>query len=256
MSEPCGALSPQHQRPCRREGVHARHLAGHPPQEEEWPNAGVDVEEMAMGTPGRLRNITNRELLDDVQKVKDQRVHERARQSPHDEDVAYAEIGFLQNYLSDPVIDDMLVSEVRADLRSNIEVGTTCPACEQNVKVHRRKLNQGQAKNLLAIYVHAGTSWVHIHREMKLQSRDEAAMRFWGIIEGGSERREDGGSAGWWRVTERGERFLKGEIQIRKYARQYNREFYGFDGPWVSFEDCLGQPFDLREHQHRGGGRR
>ena len=56
---------------------------------------------------------------------------------------------------------------------------------------------------------------------------DAAKLVYWGLIEEEALQREDGGRAGWWRVTAYGERFLKGLIRVPKYARVFDEPVAG-----------------------------
>lgn len=123
-----------------------------------------------------------------------------------------------------------------------------CPCCGQHAKIYKRKINAGMAVALIKMYRHAGRDWFNlpaIHNQW--QSRDEAGLRYWGLIQEARERREDGGRAGWWRVTEDGERFIRGITPEPKYALIYNGTRIGFDGDPVFIRDCLGDKFSYEE---------
>lgn len=142
------------------------------------------------------------------------------------------------------------LEEAQAWLRERVAKGEKCPCCGQHAKVYRRKINSGMARALIAMYRHAGTDWLHkptALRGLGAAARDESVLRYWGLLEEATERREDHGHAGWWRVTALGARFARGEIRVQKYARIYDGRCLGLTGDMISIQDALGSKFDLRE---------
>src|SRR4029453_8299094 len=66
-------------------------------------------------------------------------------------------------------------------------------------------------------------------------------LRYWGLLEEDPEPRDDGGHAGWWRVTDQGGQFAMGALLVPKYALVYDGRLRGFDGPLVGVRECLGK---------------
>lgn len=121
-----------------------------------------------------------------------------------------------------------------------------CPCCDQTVKVYKRQINRGIARSLGRMYQLKGLGWVHVPTMIGARSREEGKLAYWGLAEESTEPREDGGRAGWWRVTPRGERFIRGKIRVPKYAYTYNTHCLELDdSKTVSFKECLGEKFDL-----------
>lgn len=152
--------------------------------------------------------------------------------------------------------------EIRAWLKDKIKhhEPVECPACHQVVALRARTIHGSIARSMLAIYRAGGTQFVHAGTAREAAGvsggRDDAMPQYWDLIERPTaERREDGGATGQWRVTEKGEEWLKGEIVIPKHAWVYNKRAWFFDGdpgsgreyePW-SVKDALGEKFDLRD---------
>lgn len=136
---------------------------------------------------------------------------------------------------------------IRQYLRTHADKGTTCPACEQEVKVYRRKVNSGMARSLIAMFTIAGTDWVHVPTQIGARSREEGKLAYWGLIQPSPEPREDGGKSGWWRVTPRGKAFVLMQLNIPTYCRVYNGKVLGFDGAMVSITDALGTKFNYND---------
>lgn len=135
--------------------------------------------------------------------------------------------------------------QVRQHLRLHAADGVECPACFQHVKIYRRNINSGMARSLIAMYTVGGREWVHVPTQIGARSREEGKLAYWGLVEEEKVRRPDGGRAGYWRVTEEGERFVLLRTRVPKYARVYNRQLLGLDpSEWVSIVDALGDKFD------------
>lgn len=131
--------------------------------------------------------------------------------------------------------------------RSHADEGTTCPVCEQHVKVYKRKINSGMARSLIRMYNAAGTDWVHVPTTIGSRSREEGKLRYWGLVEEELERRPDGGRSGYWRVTPVGELFVLGKMTVYSHARVYNGRCLGLSGDQVSIIDALGEKFSYDE---------
>lgn len=148
--------------------------------------------------------------------------------------------------------EGVTLDQAKAWLRKHVEEGARCPCCNQMAKVYRRKVNSGMAVALIAMWRTAAFDWQHIATTLENRHADEAKLRYWGLIEEGDERREDGGRAGWWRMTEKGRAFVRGLITIPKYARVYDSRLISLEGPEVSIRDALTDKFDYDELM-RGG---
>lgn len=142
------------------------------------------------------------------------------------------------------------LDEARQRLFGNLDAGMFCPCCGQYAKRYRRNINCGQVISLINIYKQGMRSqfeWVYIPNVYaSLKSREEGKLAYWGLLEEAQEKREDGGRAGWWRVTLKGEDFLIRGLRIPKYAYVYNAKCLGFDTTeLVTIRDCLRNKFDL-----------
>lgn len=141
---------------------------------------------------------------------------------------------------------DTPLEAVIAYLEGRVEKGTICPACDQHVKKYTRPINTGQAKALINWYSKKGRHWAKISELGNNTSREEAKLRFWGLVEEKRSpfRRKNGTRSGEWRITERGEDFVLGRITVPKYVELYDGEFLRLTGDEVSIQECLGQAFN------------
>jgi hypothetical protein len=142
------------------------------------------------------------------------------------------------------------LAEAKQRLRDHLDEGMRCPCCGQFAKKYRRKFNSGMARALINIYKRGGRSsleWVYIPN-LSAKSREEGKIAYWRLLQEATEPREDGGRAGWWRVTQLGEHFIIHGMRIPKIAFVYDARCLGFDRTeMVSIQDCLGDGFDLGE---------
>lgn len=131
--------------------------------------------------------------------------------------------------------------------RKHAEDGVACPVCTQRVQVYKRKLNSGMARSLIAMYAIGGTDWVHVPTAIGARSREEGKLAYWGLVEESLTPRDDGGRAGWWRVTTKGEAFVRMQLRVPSHARVYNGNVLGLMGTYVTIADALGTKFNYSE---------
>lgn len=135
------------------------------------------------------------------------------------------------------------------DLRSYVmehrhdKGGLDCMVCDQHAEVYRRSINNGMARASVLMYRAHGGEWMHkptVLRGVGAAARDEALLRFWGILEEDPERN------GWWRLPLLGQEWVTGRTRVRLYQNVYNGLPYGEPyGPLVSVQDCLPRGFDI-----------
>jgi len=146
------------------------------------------------------------------------------------------------------LMQNATLEEAKQWLKARLEKGAHCPCCAQFAKVYRRRINSGMARSLIMMYLRGKREWIYIPTAISAKSREEGKLVYWGLIEESSQLREDGGRAGWWRVTEKGETFIHRRIKVPKYAFVYDAKLLHLDdGEMVDIEDCLGVYFDLSE---------
>jgi hypothetical protein len=159
----------------------------------------------------------------------------------------------LQLGIPDATADSKSLAQARAEVAQKrwSTSGTRCPCCGQLAKVYRRKINSSMAADLIAMYRAFGREWGYLPDLRKRSSlkgnREESKLRYWGLVEETDDRREDGGHAGWWRVTELGELFVTRRATVSKYVRVYDAEALSFDGPNVDITSALGSEFRYDE---------
>lgn len=143
--------------------------------------------------------------------------------------------------------------QLRADLRKKLDDGAKCPLCDQHAQIYRRKINSGMAKSLIAMYRQGivpggGTDYMHIPTVIGSRSREEGKLAYWQLIEEEAVHRPDGGRAGYWRLTWRGQCFVEGRIRLPKYAEIYAGKVVGMDSTeMISIHEALTEKFNYAD---------
>ncbi len=150
------------------------------------------------------------------------------------------------------VVSGPTLAETREFLAENRDDGVTCPACDQFVKVYRRKLTSVTARILIAMHHTPGDAEGYMHLPtMRLHvpgagGGDSIKAAYWQLIEPMPNVERDDGSnrTGWWRLTPRGEAFVRDTLRIPTYALIYDGACLGHDeSTTVGIRDVLGTRF-------------
>lgn len=128
-----------------------------------------------------------------------------------------------------------------------------CPVCEQQWVIYSRKISgPGMARVLVLLSRDRGSEWTHVRKflvalGMRRVASGGSFVKFhhWGFIE------SKGPNSGMWRVTEKGHRFVRGEIKAWRTALVQNpgETLLGFvkeDGR-ASIHEALGTKFNLED---------
>ena len=126
--------------------------------------------------------------------------------------------------------------------------GSCCPMCDQFAKVYTRSLNAKMAALLIQAYKKFGAHDFHITElEGASASGGEfARLRYWKLIEEKLNTDDSKRTSGVWRVTMRGFDFVHRLLRVQKYVLLYNGNLMGFEGDFVTIEDCLQDKFDYK----------
>ena len=126
--------------------------------------------------------------------------------------------------------------EAREYVLAGVEEGVKCPCCGGRVKAYKRRLNRAKVRELQQIYVRIdetdGETYDYTHVPslgISLVNREYPKLRWWGLLEprdlGASA---DDGTAGWWRLTPAGVKFLRGELRVPNMVVEYRSQFLRF----------------------------
>jgi hypothetical protein len=121
----------------------------------------------------------------------------------------------------------------------------TCMLCGGRVKIYKRHLSDLMAKTLIMMYKRAGRDFIHVP-SLPNPTRETSKMAWWGLVEEEHRIRDDGGRAGYWRLTALGERFVLKRAKVLKYRYEFHGDPIGEEGPEIDIEDALREPFSYR----------
>lgn len=142
-------------------------------------------------------------------------------------------------------LEDKTLREARDWLRDRVDEGASCPCCGQLAKVYRRKITSSSARGLIVVWLQAGRAWTHLPTTAGLArlGGEFARLRYWGLVEEDDAKREDGGRAGNWRLTDPGVAFVRNQHRVPKYAYIYDGRLLDLVGEPVNVHDALGRRF-------------
>jgi hypothetical protein len=142
------------------------------------------------------------------------------------------------------------LEETRRWLWTRLADGEHCPCCGQYAKIYPRQITSSMAHKLILLFKMHGFEWFHLPTSLAklgIPARDEAFLKFWKLIEEATEKREDGGRAGWWRVTGPGKLFISNILTVPRYAMVYDNHLLHYQGDNISIKDALKKKFDYEE---------
>lgn len=143
----------------------------------------------------------------------------------------------------------MTLGDAQRWLADRAAGGARCPCCNQYAKVYRRQINSGMARSLIAMYLHGPQGqWIHLPTQIGARSREEGKLRYWGLVEEQIDiQRDDGGRAGYWRITPAGRNWVTGKTTVPKFVNVYNNTVLRTYGTETSITDALGTRFNYTE---------
>lgn len=156
--------------------------------------------------------------------------------------------------------DDMTVAQARDELDNAMLESSKpvqCPVCAQSAKIYKRSIYARMALALVEMdmrdeeWVHAPTLGADLGYVNGELGGAIAKLKHWNLIEEASGKREDGGRAGYWRVTDLGHEFAQNRRPVKKYTLVYNNVVLGFDGPDIFVTEALGEQFSYDELMSR-----
>lgn len=144
-------------------------------------------------------------------------------------------------------------------LRTMAKRGRVCECCGGLVKVYRRKLNAAMAATLVAMYLAdqegGATSPMYltvseiVPRELLRSGGDFARLRHWSLIASSEVKEKGKKTAGRWRITEHGRRFVAGDNDAASHVFIHgaSHEVLGFEDRRVTIQEALGKRFSYPE---------
>lgn len=149
------------------------------------------------------------------------------------------------------------LAQARAELFAELDAGngTLCPCCDKHAQIYRWNLYKSAVSMLDRMHRMAGLEFIESKEAKTGRSYSHCSqLKFWGLVENEKTRRPDGGRSGWWCVTEKGQAFLRNQVQVPKYAFVYDNEVLRFDETILVRVTDIVVDFDWRQHMHGAQG--
>lgn len=156
-------------------------------------------------------------------------------------------INEAQQYLKDKLYDE----------------GAICPCCKQFVKAYKRRITSSMVMGLILLYKESllykewggfSEDWIHIEdflKEKNIPSSirgDISKFKYWKILEPKIAQRDDKSFRnGYYRITPKGESFVRGTMEVEEYLHIYNDLVIAKSDNLVTIRDCIKNKFNYDE---------
>jgi hypothetical protein len=140
---------------------------------------------------------------------------------------------------------------------NNVNNGVECPCCKNYTKQYVRKFNSGMAYGLIKIYIISkNKDYIHVSNEFIKEGisnpikLEYSKLRYWGLLESKEKEKtvnDEKDNIGYWRITDKGRKFVENKIHIKERIKLINGEFHGFDGNDINIIDALKNKFNYNE---------
>ena len=145
------------------------------------------------------------------------------------------------------------VSEAKSWIVENEKKGAICPCCGEIVKVYKRKLNSGQAYELLLLYRLTITGnngeFYHHTKFSQTTSGEISKLVFWGLVEQMPKPLNEikKKTSGYWRITEKGMSFVENKTTVKSHVYILLGELVRFSESETTIIQALGKKFRYDE---------
>lgn len=144
------------------------------------------------------------------------------------------------------------LAKIRKDYLKVLEgEGGDCPCCKRHGKYNGYSITKTDAKALVWIFVNGNKDgWVHMPTQAPrefMRAKSFTNLRYWALIENYPNDNKDVKGSGFWRVTNKGIKYMRGEMQLPKKAFVFDRTLVGFSEQQVFFRECFKDHFNLEE---------
>jgi hypothetical protein len=137
----------------------------------------------------------------------------------------------------------------------NKDKGCVCPCCNQIAKIYKRKLIVNYVLGMFYLHKlhkkYPNRDYFHIS-ELGVSNNYFSAfaqLKCWDLISE-MEKPKDVKSkrtSGSWALTEKGNLFIEGKINVESHVYMYNASFLGYSDKKISITDAIGNKFNYEE---------
>jgi hypothetical protein len=159
-----------------------------------------------------------------------------------------------QSKLFDEPCPKRHLDDARQEVRIGLKEGVECPCCGQLARLYRRKLNSQMARFLCRLFAatidNPRAEWFHVRDFLEetghKASSDGSYLAHWKLVEP-KPLRPGSPSSGFWRITQAGMEFARGNITVASHAFIFNGRCDGFASTQISIHKALDNKFDYAE---------
>lgn len=119
---------------------------------------------------------------------------------------------------------------------------TDCPCCGRYAQVYKRHINCTIARQLIMLHKKADRNYLHASLLIpsgQTGQGDLTKAKYFKLIEAMPEESEVKKSSGFWRLTEKGLGFIKGEILIPEYVLIFDDNVIGVSETHIDIKQSL-----------------
>ena len=136
------------------------------------------------------------------------------------------------------------LNDARQYLQLNRDDGVHCPACDQFVKVYRRRMYGAQVRTLIYAYRQFGQDFFHLSvldgKQVGVRQADFPKLEYWALIEKHHDKPH-------YRITDRGVAFIERRLAVPETIVLYDGHLQGFEGVNKHIDQVLPKQFDYQE---------
>ena len=152
------------------------------------------------------------------------------------------------------IFTDRVFREAKQNMELGLDKGTHCPLCNRFIKRYKRKMNSGMSRALIWLFGEhreTGKRWIrvadvaptHVRR-----SNEISRLCLWGLVKEKSlSDEEDRKTSGLYRITNDGEDFVNGKLEVPSHVFLVNNNVEGFSENRISIREALGSKFSYNE---------
>lgn len=154
-------------------------------------------------------------------------------------------------------MENLTIEQLKKEMSVNLRKGCVCKVCNQFAKIYSRKITASMAAGLCIIYNESGEDYIHIETLFKNKLNipsslrgDIPKLRFWNLLIPKEGEKEDGNpNNGYYKITEKGKRFVEGKVYVYSHVDIYNNEFFGYSekSKEITIYDALTDKFNYNE---------
>ena len=146
------------------------------------------------------------------------------------------------------------LEEAKDYLRENFTTGVRCPACDRTVKLNPVPLSSGNTRGLVELYKldrEKPNGYFHV-REIEKYKEGFGGGAFakcqrWGLVVDAKNVDPSKKRSGMWAITEKGRKFVRGEITVPSKCYMYNAKTVKFSEDRINIKQALGKNFNYAE---------